>query len=584
MAEITGGELLLKCLHAENVRYVHAITDGTYMMFLEALERLGGEYDMELIVPRHEAAAVHFAEAYARVTSGPAVVMACAGPGAANLLSGLICAQAEGNPVIAITTTRRSDIGDSYVHQAGMQVGNQHDYFKAAVKWSGKVDHWQRIPDMVRHAFRMAMAGRPGPVHLLVPQDVLDRYGERDSVEIYPPEKYRASAMTRGAADPDLVREAAELLVGSDLVNLHAGNGAERGGAGGAVTALAEYLGMPLTTSSRAQGLMPSSHPMALHMASPGSRLAHAESDTLLVIGTRLGELVGFGKAPIWGDPATTKTIQIDIEATNIGLNRPVDIALVGDAKVVAEQLLAEIKTLVDPRAPHSKIAEYRGYQDQWRAGLDSIVAGYGEAMCVGTLVKTCDEFFDEQSILTVDGGNTQWWTLNAHFAQAERATISSGQFGHLGSGFPYAIGAKLAAPDKTVYCITGDSAFAFNLQELETAVREKLPVVVLVSVDGAWGMEKTAQARTWGREAPWFCIEHSPVRYDKVCEAMGGHGEYVAKASELVPALARAVASGKPAVLHCVIEPESNIQPPGIEVWNALRAGKAAELLAQQA
>ena len=583
MAKITGGELLLKCLHAESVRYIHAITDGTYMIFLEALERLGEEYNMKLIVPRHEAAAVHFCEAYTRVTGKPAVVMACAGPGAANLLSGMICAQAEGNPVIAITTTRRSDIGDSYVHQAGMQVGNQHDYFKAAVKWSGKVDHWERIPDMVRHAFRLAMAGRPGPVHLLIPQDVLDGYGEEESVEIYAPEKYRVSAMASSAADPAMVREAAKLLVESELVNLHAGNGAERAGAGSAITALAEYLGMPLTTSARAQGTMPASHPMALHMSSPGAGLAHSEADTLLIIGTRLGELVAFGKPPVWGDPEKTRTIQIDTEPTNIGLNRPVDIALVGDARVIVEQLLEEIQALTDARSPHSKIAEYREYQEQWRSGLDDIVTGYGEKMCVGTLVKTCDEFFDDESILTVDGGNTQWWTLNMHSAHAQRATISSGQFGHLGSGLPYAIGAKLAAPDKTVYCITGDSAFTFNIQEIETAVRENLPVIILVAVDGAWGMEKTAQLRTWGRDAPFFGVQHSAVRYDKVCEAMGGHGEYVASTSELMPALDRAMASGKTVVLHCVIDPDSNIQPPGIEVWNALRSGKVAELLEQQ-
>ncbi len=583
MANISGGELLLKCLHAESVRHVHAITDGTYMIFIEALARLGEQYGMKLIVPRHEAAAVHFCEGYTRVSGDPAVVMACAGPGAANLLSGMICAQAEGNPVIAITTTRRSDIGDSYVHQAGMQVGNQHDYFKAAVKWSGKVDHWERIPDMVRHAFRLATAGRPGPVHLLIPQDVLDGHGEEESVEIYAPNKYRVSAMARGAADPVLVREAARILIASELLNLHAGNGAERAGAGSAITALAEYLGMPLTTSARAQGTMPSSHPMALHMSSPGAALAHSEADTLLIIGTRLGELVAFGKPPVWGDPDKTKTIQIDTEPTHIGLNRPVDIALVGDAKVVAEQLLEEIRALTDARAPHPRLTEYREYQAQWRAGLDDIVAGYGEKMCVGTLVKICDEYFDDESILTVDGGNTQWWTLNTHAAQAPRATISSGQFGHLGSGFPYAIGAKLATPQKTVYCITGDSAFMFNIQEIETAVRENLPVTVLVAVDGAWGMEKTAQLRSWGTDAPFFCVQHAAVRYDKICEAMGGHGEYVASTSELIPALERATASGKPAVLHCVINPDSNIQPPGIEVWNALRSGKVAELLEQQ-
>ena len=143
MAEITGGEVVVRCLHAEGIRFIHAITDGTYMMVLEALERLGKDLGMRLIVPRHEAAAAHACDAYTRCTGEPAVVMACAGPGAANLIAGLMCAEAEGSPVVAITTTRRSHISDSYVHQGGMQVSRHLDIFKPAVKWNGKVDHWR---------------------------------------------------------------------------------------------------------------------------------------------------------------------------------------------------------------------------------------------------------------------------------------------------------------------------------------------------------------------------------------------------------------------------------------------------------
>ncbi len=581
MANITGGEVLLKCLNMEKVRHIHAITDGTYMMFLEALQRLGPDFDMRLIVPRHEAAGAHIADAYTRVAGTPSVVMACAGPGAANLLSGLICAQAEGSPVVAITTTRRSDIGDAYAQQAAMQVGNQYECFTAAVKWSGAVDHWARIPDMVRHAFRVALAGRPGPVHLLIPQDVLDARGEESDIELQSPELYRVNLQAAGQGDPDLIRKAAKMLVGARLLNLHAGNGAERAQAGPAITALAEHLGMPVTTSVRAHGIVSADHPLALHTGCPASYLAHQEADVLLIIGTRLGELAAFGKAPAWVDPASSRTIQIDTEPTNIGLNRPVDVALVGDAQKIVEQLLVEVRQLTAERSPHPRITDYTRYQREWRDGLNAVVDEYGEKLCVGTLVKTCDEYFDDDAILTVDGGNTAWWALNSHSTNAPGATIHSSQYGHLGSGFPYAIGAKLARPDKTVYCITGDSAFGFNLQEIETAVREDLPVIILVAVDGAWGMEKTAQLRTWDREAPWFCIEHSKVRYDQVCVAMGGHGEYVEVVNELIPALDRAIGSGKPSVLHCAIVPESNIHPPGIEVWNAVRAGQAGELFA---
>ncbi len=201
MAEITGGELLVRCLHAEGVQFIHAITDGTYMMVIEALERLGKDLGIRLIVPRHEAAAAHACDAYTRVTGDPAVVMACAGPGAANLLAGLMCAEAEGSPVVAITTTRRSEISDSYVHQGGMQVSRHLDIFKPAVKWNGKVDHWIRIPDMVRHAFRVATSGRPGPVHILIPENILSERNDEDSVQIWNPEKYRV--VDPGNYDPD---------------------------------------------------------------------------------------------------------------------------------------------------------------------------------------------------------------------------------------------------------------------------------------------------------------------------------------------------------------------------------------------
>lgn len=145
---------------------------------------------------------------------------------------------------------------------------------------------------------------------------------------------------------------------------------------------------------------------------------------------------------------------------------------------------------------------------------------------------------------------------------------------GHLGTGLPFAIGAKLAAPDRTVCCVSGDSAFRFNMQELETAARYQLPIATVVAVDGAYGMEKSAQRRVWGREADWFGCEHAPVRYDQVAIAMGCHGEYVDRAADLRPALERAAASGKPAVIHAAVDPVENVNPPGLALWAAARAG----------
>ncbi|MGD8283844.1 MAG: thiamine pyrophosphate-binding protein [Desulfobacterales bacterium] len=574
MADITGGELVVRCLHAEGVRFIHAITDGTYMMILEALERLGNELGIRLIVPRHEAAAAHACDAYTRVTGDPAVVMACAGPGAANLLAGLMCAEAEGSPVVAITTTRRCDISDSYVHQGGMQVSRHLDVFRPAVKWSGKVDHWKRIPDMIRHAFRVATIGRPGPTHILIPENILNEYGDEDSIQIWPPETYRV--VDQAYYDPAAIVKAAQILVDADLVNIHCGNGAERAAAGPEVLALAEYLGAAITNTIRARGIVSDLHELCFHPTCLSRIMANSQADVVVAVGSRLGELNMWGNPPMWADPEKQKLIQIDAEPTHIGLNRKVDTALVGDAKIILTQLLEAVKERTGRREVHPKISEFRGVQNDWQKELDDAVADLERSpMLTGQILKICNDFFPDDAIFVMDGGNTTLWSIHYHIPKTQRSVIYSMNYGHLGTGLPYALGAKLASPQKPVYCVTGDSAFGFNIQELETSVRNNLPITIIVAVDGAYGMEKTAQHRMFGREAEWFGHDHAPVRYDQVAWGMGCHGEYVTKGSELRPALERSLASGKPAVIHAAVDPVANVDPPGNWLWVAARTGK---------
>jgi len=574
MGEITGGELLVRCLHAEGVKHIHAITDGTYMMVIEALERLGNDLGIRLIVPRHEAAAAHACDAYTRVKGEPAVVMACAGPGAANLVAGLMCAEAEGSPVVAVTTTRRSEISDSYVHQGGMQVSRHLDIFKPAVKWSGKVDHWNRIPDMVRHAFRVATSGRPGPVHILIPENILGQRFDDNEIQIWAPEQYRIVEPV--GSDPEVIQRAAQMLVDADLVNIHCGNGAERAAAGDMVQQLAEHLGCAVTNTIRARGIISDRHPLCFHPTCLSRIMANSQADVVLAVGTRLGELNMWGRPPMWGDPQTQRLIQIDTESTSIGLNRPVDVPLLGDARVILSRLLDAVKELTPKHEPHARIAEFRSVQDDWQKELDEAVADMERSpMLTGQILTVCNDLFPDDAIFVMDGGNTTLWNIHYHLARMQRTVIYSMNYGHLGTGLPYAIGAKLARPDLPVYCVTGDSAFGFNIMELETAVRNNLPVIILVAVDGAYGMEKTAQQRMFGRQADWFGHDHAPVRYDQVAIAMGCHGEFVRKGSEVKAAIERAQASGKPAVIHAEVDPDANVDPPGNWLWTAARTGK---------
>ncbi len=570
MGEITGGELLLRSLHAEGVRHIWAIPDGTYMIFLEALERLGPELGMDLLVPAHEAAAAHAADAMTRVTGKPAVVMACAGPGAANLVSGVLCAQDEGSPVIAVTTTRRSDI--AYPHLGGMQVLDQMAYFRPAVKWSAQINHWKRIPDIVRYAFRAAMTGRPGPVHIEIPEDLLMQRGELESVAIWPSDASEA----RQAADPALVRRAAELLVGASTPMIHCGGGAQRAGAGEEARALAEHLGCPVTTGAGSRGIVPDGHPLVSQPVSPASAMVKQMADVVVAVGTRFGELDFWGRPPLWGDPARQATIQIDADPLNIGLNRRADLGLVGDAKTVLAQVLEEVARLAPAREYYAQIEAVAAADRTWRDGMDARVADMQrQPMVPGQIFTVASDFFPPDAVAAIDGGNTCVWAAHYLRVRAQRSMLWTSNAGHLGSGLPFAIGAKVAAPERTVYCVSGDSAFRFNMQELATAARYRLPIVTVVAVDGAYGMEKSAQARVWGRDADWFGSEHAPARYDQVAIAMGCHGEYVDRAADLAPALERAVASRRPAVIHAAVDPAENTDPPGLALWAAARAAK---------
>ena len=561
---------MLRSLHAAGARDIWAIPDGTYMVFLEALERLGPELGMRLFVPGHEAAAAHAADAMTRVTGRPAVVMACAGPGAANLISGVLCAQDEGSPVIAITTGRRSDI--AYPHMGAMQVLDQHAYFTPATKWSEHIGQWKRIPEAVRHAFRVAMTGRPGPVHVEFPEDLLMMKGDPAQA----PLSHQSENGDLGPiANPALVQRAAAMLLDATLPLIHAGGGAQRSGAGEVTQALAEYLGCPVTTGAGSRGIVPDGHPLVIRPVSPASAVAKNMADVVLAVGTRFGELDFWGRPPVWREAAQQKVIQIDADSNNIGLNRPADLALVGDARVVVAQILEAVREMSPPRETYSQMAVVRDVDQNWRQQMDERVADRTRRPIVsGQLFTEANEFFPADTIFALDGGNTCVWAAHYLNVRAPRSMLWTSNSGHLGTGLPFAIGAKIAAPDRHVCCISGDSAFRFNMQELETAVRHELAITVIVAVDGAWGMEKSAQRRVWGREAPWFGSEHAPARYDQIAVAMGCHGEYVDRAADLPAALERAGASGRPSVIHAAVDPTENIDPPGLALWAAARSG----------
>jgi acetolactate synthase-1/2/3 large subunit len=560
MARITGGEVLKRCLIQEGVRYVFGVPGDQLYPLLDAIYK---DKRIEFITMRHEAAAAHAADAWTRATGQPGVCIGTVGPGAANLIGGVYPAFADSIPIIVITAQNQS--WRSYPDHGSQQALDQLLLFKAVTKWNAVVSHWKRIPELTRWAFRMAMSGKPGPVHLDFPSDVLFQTGEEADLEILPPKSYRATEKPVG--DSTLIEQAAKMLAEAKTPLIHAGGGVLRSGASKELIELAEYLQAPVTTSMSGRGAIPEDHPLCLIPAAPGNGaiVAQAEADVVLVVGCRLGALDMWGKPPAWGEPPRQKIIQIAISGDMIGLNRPVDLGIVGDAKSTLKALLEAVKRHTPPRKENPFLQDYKRLEKMWLENFEEISRLDTVPIHPLRVVREVREFFPRNAITVVDGGNTAVWCfyLNRVYEPNTYISCVSGDSGHLGAGIPYAIAAKLAHPDRQVYCITGDGAFGLNIQELETASRLQLPIVFVVLNDCAWGMIRAGQTLFYSRRH--VGVDFSDIRYDEIARGMNCYGERVVEPSQIKPALQRAVDSGKPAVLDVRIDRE--VIPPDFAV-----------------
>jgi acetolactate synthase-1/2/3 large subunit len=298
-----------------------------------------------------------------------------------------------------------------------------------------------------------------------------------------------------------------------------------------------------------------------------------SQSDLCLALGCRFGELEFWGKAPLWGPSDLQKLVHVHISAERMGENRTPHIAILGHLKPVLRSLLDELERLGPPRPEQERMAGLRQVISTWRRDLQERYTQEHVPLIPGRVIHEVRSFFPRDAVMVMDGGNTCLWCVHLHPVLEPRTFLWTSEFGHLGTGLPYAIGAKLAQPQKTVYLVSGDSAFGFNLQELETAKRAGASIIAIVMVDGAWGMEKASQRRIFGHDSFLNC-DHGPVRYDKVAEAMGCFGAYVREPREIRPALEAALASGLPAVLHVEVDPVANIDPPGMDLWVGSHSG----------
>lgn len=567
-AAITVGELLVHCLQLEGVDFMCGILDGAHIAFVRHTDAYGIRY----VNTRHEEAATHIAEAYTRLTHRPAVVIGGSGPGGANALAGLTSAHAEGHPVVVIACTRRAAV-NSPDRGGAWQATDLVAMAEPITKFSALASRADRVPELVRAAFRAASVGRPGPAFLAVPEELLH--------ELVDPSPLRLTASGRnhvvdlGAGDPGSIAAAADRLAAAERPFLFAGKGVLWAEASPTFVALGDHLGAAMSTTLGARGAVPEDHPRYFHLVDAATLQAvRTEADVVLVVGARLGEYDGWGMPPTWGDPDDQDTIQIDADAMSIGLNRPVDLAVVADARGALDALLTAVRSRCAPRTEMADAERYAAmHADTVASATPYVLAEPAAGVNPGQMVMALRDTFPRDAVVVVDGGNTTLWTVALNPVFEPDSFLYSVKMGYLGTGLPFAIGAKLAAPQRCVYLVTGDGAFGFNAMELETARRVGAAVISIVAVDDGWGMERTAH-RFGGVPADQVHGTElsSTVRYDELARALGCHGELVETIDQLVPAVERSLAVDLPSVIHVRVDPELNANPIGYEQFRAAR------------
>jgi len=566
VARITGGELLVKCLLNEGVTKVFGIPGGQLTTFIDAIVRAGRPQGLDYFMTRHEASSVNMADAWVRTTGSTAVCAGTVGPGASNMIAGMEVAMADNIPLLAITPQIHSN--RSYPFRGSQQQLDQVTLFSAVTKWNALVNRWDRIPELVSRALREAWAGKPGPVHLDIPVDVLFETGEEESVRIVPPARSRNMGRIQG--DPELVDRAAKMLAGAERPAIHAGGGVMAAGAWDELRELAEYLDCAVIPTVGARGVMSEGHPLCMMPAGGGMLTAVSSADVILTVGCTFSELDFWGEPPFWAAPEVQKVIQVDVDPRSIGLNREVDVGIVGDAKAVLGRLVDALSSGIAEKVESREFtATVKAVESQARAGVEEMAKSDASPIHPLRLVKEVADFFGEEAILVMDGGNIGLWGAMGTRVYRPRSFLWAGGSGHLGTGLPFALGAKMAAPDRPVYVLHGDGAFLFSVMELETAARLSLPVIDVVANDRSFSMIKGAQEVAFEKR---YCgVDFTDVRLDRIAEAMGCLGIRVEEPSGIRPALEQAVSSGRPAVIDVLIDCEANLVPPTLGLINSV-------------
>lgn len=540
---MTGARAFIECLYREGVDTIFGYPGGVLLPIYDELY----SSNIRHILVRHEQAAAHAAEGYARATGKTGVCLATSGPGATNLVTGIANAYMDSVPMVAFT----GQVPSSLIGNDAFQEANITGITMPITKHNYLVQDVKELPRIIKEAFHIASTGRPGPVLVDLPKDITT-----DMIDFYYPEKVelRGYNPTYQGNLQQIKKAAAEIEKSRNPV-IYAGGGVISAGAATELKKLAEKIHAPVTTTLTGMGGFPGDHP--LFMGMPGmhgtkyANYAIQESDLLIAVGVRFDDRVT-GKIKSFASNA--KIIHIDIDPAEISKNVKVDIPIVGDAKWILSHLLKY--------AGKAQSEEWLDKIEQWK---EQHPLHYLEAACKDDIKP---QYIIEQindvcpdAIIVTEVGQHQMWAAQYFKYTEPRTFISSGGLGTMGYGFPAAIGAKVARPDKVVVDVSGDGSFQMNSQEMATIVQNNIPVIIAIFNNGFLGMVRQWQEIFYGKRYSSTCIRDS-VDFVKLAEAYGALGIRVTKCSEVRPALEKAIASGRPTLIDFIVECEENVSP----------------------
>jgi len=551
---MTVADLVLKYLEREKVTHVFGVPGTSFVPFFAALNR---NPNITPILVKHEEGAAFMADGYARVKNGLGVCYATSGPGATNLVTGVATAFTDNIPVLALTgQVPTSAYGKGTLQDSTEEGIDSVGMFKAVTKYSSMLISKYKAPEEIREAIRVALTGRKGPVHLSLPKDIMS---EEIDADIPDPETYVPEGRY---FDPSLVKKAAEKLMRSKNSAILVGTGAVTSRAAEEIRKLADMLDIPVATTPKAKGAFPEDHPLAIGVlgfcGSPlASRIIESgKIDVLLVVGASLNQVT----TNSW-DPRIAPTdclIHIDIDPNEIDKNYKSDIPLIGDAKVIIEEMCSEIKPYISKLEKHRKERAARLAQFRQETGIHIEPEKMdSESIPVKPqrMVKELQEVLPEDAILFVDTGNHICWAI--HYLKLKKPGSLITAFGMLTMGYAAAaaIGGKVAAPERPVISLVGDGCFLMNGMEVATAVNYDVPVVWIVQNNAKLGLVHELQKFSLG-EHP-IDTTFKQVNFAKIAEGLGAVGYRIEKPGELKKLLPEAIASKKPTVIDCIIDPD---------------------------